>query len=254
MDRVLIVPAAGRGSRLGADGPKALVPVAGQPMLARLLALHRPTVDRAIVVAAPDALPAFERFVGGHGVPVELAVQPSPTGMLDAVLSARSWVAAWRPRRIAVTWCDQVAILPATIARVAARALAADAPALVFPTFVMERPYIHFDRDAGGSIAAVRHRREGDAMPERGESDLGLFDMSLEAYLRDLDEFASTPEPGGRTGERNFLPFIPWLAARRRVETVPGASPIETVGVNTPEELRLVQDHLKKVGSSRPLP
>ena len=248
MDRVLIIAAAGRGSRLGAAGPKALVRVAGQPMLERLLAMHRATVDRVIVVAAPDTLADFELFVAGRDVPVDLAVQHAPTGMLDAVLAARAVVARWRPVRVALTWCDQIALADPTIARVAARARAADAPALVFPTFVMDHPYIHFDRDGGGTIVGVRQRREGDEMPERGESDMGLFDLSLDAYSRDLDQFASGPVPGGQTGERNFLPFIPWLAARRVVETVAGQSPIETVGVNTPEELRAVQDHLSPGG------
>jgi hypothetical protein len=88
-------------------------------------------------------------------------------------------------------------------------------------------------------------------MPGRGESDLGLFDLSFGAYDRDLDHFASGPVPAGRTGERNFLPFIPWLAARQTVETVAGESQIETVGINTPEDLRAVQDHLSPGG--RPL-
>jgi molybdopterin-guanine dinucleotide biosynthesis protein A len=251
MDRVLIVAAAGRGSRLGAAGPKALVRVAGQPMLERLLAMHRATVDRVVVVAAPDTLADFERFVAGSGAPVDLAVQAEPTGMLDAVLAARAVVAAWRPRRVAITWCDQIALADRTIARVAARARSAGAPALVFPTFVMDHPYIHFDRNAAGAIVGVRQRREGDEMPERGESDLGLFDLSFGAYDRDLDHFASGPVPAGRTGERNFLPFIPWLAARQTVETVAGESQIETVGINTPEDLRAVQDHLSPGG--RPL-
>src|SRR5204863_274382 len=61
MDRLLIVPAAGRGSRLGSRAPKALVPVAGVPMLDHLLTMHQATVDRFIVVVAPEAITAFTR-------------------------------------------------------------------------------------------------------------------------------------------------------------------------------------------------
>ena len=60
--RLLIVPAAGLGTRLGADRPKLLVPVAGIPMIDRLLALFAGTVDRAVVVVHPS----FEREVREH--------------------------------------------------------------------------------------------------------------------------------------------------------------------------------------------
>ena len=42
--RVLVLPAAGTGSRLGSSRPKVLHPVAGRPMLAHLAALHRPWI------------------------------------------------------------------------------------------------------------------------------------------------------------------------------------------------------------------
>ena len=43
--RVLIVPAAGRGQRLGSSVPKVLVPVNGRPMLHHLLDLYAPLSD-----------------------------------------------------------------------------------------------------------------------------------------------------------------------------------------------------------------
>lgn len=244
MDRILIVPAAGRGTRLGVRGPKALTPVAGRPMLDHLIAMHRSTVDRLVVVVAPDAREVFEAFAASCGVLTDLAEQTAPTGMLDAIIAAAPAIETHRPRRVAVTWCDQIAVSPATIHRVRDRAVAPDAPALVLPTLAVDRPYIHFERDRAGRITAVRQRREGDAMPERGETDLGLFDLSIDAYLSDLPAFARGAAAARGTGERNFLPFIPWLAARRTVETVPGASPLEAVGINTPADLARVEAHL----------
>src|SRR3954453_7585942 len=110
MDRLLIAPADRRGSRLGSNLPKALVPVAGAPMLDHLLEMHRSTVDGFVVVVAPDALDAFKLFVNARPDAVELAVQDAPTGMLDAIALAAPIIAGRSPRRVAITWCDQIAL------------------------------------------------------------------------------------------------------------------------------------------------
>jgi bifunctional UDP-N-acetylglucosamine pyrophosphorylase / glucosamine-1-phosphate N-acetyltransferase len=245
MDRLLIVPAAGRGSRLGSGAPKALVSVGGRSMIEHLLARHGPFVERLIVIAAPAAVNLFEALAARHSLPIEVAVQENPTGMLDAITAAMPLVSRYEPRRVAVTWCDQIAVTAHTAERLCRRALSSPSTALLFPTLDVDHPYIHFERDQSGMIIGVRHRREGDRMPERGETDMGLFDLSLDAYLRMLPVFASAATSSSGTGERNFLPFIPWLAARAQVETFPGVAAIETVGINTPEELAAVEAHLR---------
>jgi bifunctional N-acetylglucosamine-1-phosphate-uridyltransferase/glucosamine-1-phosphate-acetyltransferase GlmU-like protein len=213
-------------------------------MLDHLFTLHRGSVDRFVIVAAPAAVQAFADFAADGRVPLDVAVQHEPTGMLDAILAAAPFVAKHRPGRVAVTWCDQIALRPPTLGRVRERAFAPGAPDLVLPTITVDTPYIHFDRADDGRIVSVRQRREGDAMPPRGETDMGLFDLSLEAYLEMLPQFATSLAAASGTGERNFLPFIPWLAARGRVETVAGDSPIEAVGINTAEDLLLVEREL----------
>jgi CTP:molybdopterin cytidylyltransferase MocA len=240
-NRVLVVPAAGQGSRLGADRPKALVPVLGRPMLHRLLDLYRPAVGAAVVVASPGARDAIAEGVAGLDLPVTVAVQDAPTGMLDAVLLGCAAAAPAAPSRVWITWCDQVAVLPATVERLAE---AEEGAALTFPVIETSPPYIHVDR-VGGRVTGVRQRREGDAMPDVGESDMGLFSLSAEAVAL-LPAYARAASPGARTGERNFLPFIPWLAARRRVVTIPATDPIEALGINTPDDLRRVEAALAR--------
>jgi len=62
MSRLLVIPAAGLGSRLGASVPKVLVRVAGETMLDRLLALYRGFVDRVVEAARPALAAVWERF------------------------------------------------------------------------------------------------------------------------------------------------------------------------------------------------
>nr|ADC36115.1 hypothetical protein [uncultured bacterium 126] len=85
-------------------------------------------------------------------------------------------------------------------------------------------------------------------MPDRGEGDAGLFSLSRAAYLEDLPAYAATLSLGAVTGERNLLPFIPWLAARRTVATFACTHDLEAVGINTPDELQQVEAFLLQRG------
>lgn len=246
MSRLLIVPAAGRGARLGSPLPKLLVPVNGRPMIDYIFDRYRDVVSGFLLVVSPTARDQVRQHCEERKAAVELLVQESATGMLDAILVPRTRIGATSPDEVWVTWCDQVAVEAATVARLAEAMRPAPRPALVLPTVESDLPYIHFGRDQRGTIIEVRQRREGDAMPPRGEGDIGLFAMSGAAYLNHLPVYATQASLGRETGERNFLPFIPWLAGRERVETVRASSAMEAVGINTPEELAQVARHLAK--------
>lgn len=247
MDRLLIVPAAGLGSRLGGSVPKLLVPVNGRSMIDRVLELHA-AADRAALIVHPSAAESVRaRFGDG----VDIFVQHEPTGMLDAILLARPAVETHRPRRIGITWCDQVAIHPQTIERLFDATTAPADPAIALATCAQPDPYIHFERDAGGRIVRVLQRREGDLMPPVGESDAGLFDLSQSAFLDLLPEYARDVSAGTGTGERNFLPFVPWTAARAPVTTIACLDREESIGVNTPAELERIERYLRDRGDAQ---
>jgi bifunctional UDP-N-acetylglucosamine pyrophosphorylase/glucosamine-1-phosphate N-acetyltransferase len=244
MRRVLIVPAAGTGSRLGSPLPKVLHPVAGRSMLAHLASLYRPWIDRWHLVARPQDREAIAAACAVLDLPADVHVQPAPIGMLDAVLRPLAAVAAAPPDAVWITWCDQVAIRPATLERLAAAQDATPMPAVSLPTCLQAEPYIHLARDAHGRITQVLHRREGDAMPARGETDAGLFSLSASAYVTGLPGYAAEPPTlGARTGERNFLPILAWFETRGGVVAVPCGDD-ETMGVNTPADLAKVEHDL----------
>jgi bifunctional UDP-N-acetylglucosamine pyrophosphorylase/glucosamine-1-phosphate N-acetyltransferase len=251
MDRLLIVPAAGAGTRLGTSVPKLLVPVDGIPMITRVLALYTDLASRAAIVVHPAALPEVRRQLANPPIAVDFVTQEEPTGMLDAILLAAPVVERWQPARVWITWCDQIALLPSTLAKLRAVDESAPAPALALPTCRARDPYVHFVRGSDGRIMKVLHRREGDTMPDEGETDAGLFDLSQQAYSVDLRAYAGRPQIGARTGERNFVPFVAWMAERGTVVTVDCAEPEEAVGINTPDELARIEDHLRARMPSR---
>jgi dolichol-phosphate mannosyltransferase len=114
------------------------------------------------------------------------------------------------------------------------------------PVAFRKNPYIHLERDAASRIVRVLHRREGDTMPDVGESDAGLFSLSREAFLTQLPAYAVSLEKGAGTGERNLLPFLPWISEFGDVVVFPCVEDIESVGINTPEELKAVETELAR--------
>jgi bifunctional N-acetylglucosamine-1-phosphate-uridyltransferase/glucosamine-1-phosphate-acetyltransferase GlmU-like protein len=250
MKRVLVIPAAGAGSRLGARVPKVMVAVAGRPMLLHLFDLYHELVARIVVIVAPAAFDMIRRLLSAVRPDTDLVTQETPSGMLDAILLARASVVREPPDRVWITWCDQVAVHPATLAQLAALEAQDPTVDLIFPTSQRPDPYIHFTRDRAGQISGVLHRREGDAMPETGESDIGLFSLSRTAYEHALADYADTAVTGRSTCERNFLPFIPWLAARGLVRTFPCTEAIEAIGINTPDDLHRVEQAVRERGMS----
>jgi bifunctional UDP-N-acetylglucosamine pyrophosphorylase/glucosamine-1-phosphate N-acetyltransferase len=247
-DTVLIIPAAGAGTRLHSPIPKVLSPVNGKAMVEYLIERYKRAVQRFVLVVHPS----FEADVKNHvakvapSLDVQFATQPKPTGMLDAILLAEDAMKGTHVERIWITWCDQIGVHPHTIETLERVAWERPDAAAVFPTSRQVSPYIHVDRDADGRIAAIRQRREGDEMPDVGESDMGLFSLSGDAYFNLLPEYGRETTQAAGTRERNFLPFLPWLARRGHpVLTFPSTNDLEAIGINTPDDRRRLEDYLR---------
>jgi len=249
-DTVLIIPAAGAGTRLQSPIPKVLSEVNGRPMIDHLLHRYRAVVQSVVLVVHPS----FELDVKRHvreiapWLNVQYASQPEPTGMLDAILLAADGAKRSAAERVWITWCDQIGVHPNTVSMLNRLSHERADAAVIFPTARQELPYIHLDRDDSGRITRIRQRREGDAMPEVGESDMGLFSLSAEAYFNLLPQFGLAATASASTRERNFLPFMPWLAQRgHAVVTFASTNPLEAIGVNTPDDRRQLEAYLREL-------
>src|SRR5580693_3031525 len=81
-----IVPAAGRGSRLGSDRPKILYPVADRLLIEWLLDFLEPNCRRLVFVLSPSGMAEvrteLERLIPGR---YDIVIQQTPLGMGDAV-------------------------------------------------------------------------------------------------------------------------------------------------------------------------
>jgi len=68
LDAGLVIPAAGKGERLGTDVPKAVIELGGVPMVVRTLRLFEPfgLLGRTVVVAPPDFTEAVQTAVSSY--------------------------------------------------------------------------------------------------------------------------------------------------------------------------------------------
>jgi len=137
MSVVALVPAAGRGERLGGSVPKALVPVRGEPLLVHAVrGLHKAGCVDAVVVAAPpaDVVSAREALARAG---VDALVVPGGTSRTQSVRLALAAAAAALetvdPAEPSIVLVHDAAraFTPAEVIRTVVAAVAAGAPAVI---------------------------------------------------------------------------------------------------------------------------
>ncbi len=240
-----MIPAAGRGSRLGSDRPKILYPVAGRLLIEWLLDFLEPNCSRFVFVLSPGGVaevrPELDRLIPGR---YEIVVQEVPRGMGDAVELA---LPAVTTPNVAIVWGDQVALRRSSVDACLRLHDGRLDPALTCPTVFRRDPYIHFDRNVDGRISGLRQAREGDPMPEEGESDTGFFCFETDPLRQLLGEVRKEPGQEGRsTKEFNFLPVIPFAAQCGLEVLSPALMTLEeTVGINCAADAAAVEAFLR---------
>lgn len=87
MKTQLLIPAAGMGRRLGCDEPKALVKMAGIPLLAHTLRRFAGIglLDGAVLVCSPDAMTAFQETLQRHFPAQRMNLVPGGAERQDSV-------------------------------------------------------------------------------------------------------------------------------------------------------------------------
>ena len=242
-----VIPAAGRGTRLGLALPKILAPLNdSQTIWSVLRGKLLDVVDRVHVVLSPEGEPAFRSVVSDDPCNdrISTSVQQMPIGMGDALFGCHEYW-GWADK-VLVIWGDQVFVSPQTLS--AALLLHAQAPKrLVLPVTSLAQPYVEFVFDASGGLAEVRQSREGDVCTAGGWNDVGTFVLSTGELKQAWDNYLLEASPGKKTGEVNFLPFLPFLAAHgwdvcRLVVT----DSREARGVNTNDDLEFFRSLLRQ--------
>ena len=247
-----VVPAAGRGTRLGANTPKVFVPIfpdftIWDAVRSKLLRV----ADSIVLVLSPDGKTHLEenpaQFTPGSFEKTQIALQPVPLGMGDAIFGASDFWSGYDD--LLIVWGDQFNLSLETLTRCLDLHSHSTQRALTLPVVRMEQPYVEYVFDTRGRLTHIRQSREGDACEPGGFSDVGVFLLSGGPALQEeWSRFRADAATGSRTGEINFLPFLVHLSARadwvvNRYET---GDPAEAIGINTPEDLSFARQLLRK--------
>jgi bifunctional UDP-N-acetylglucosamine pyrophosphorylase/glucosamine-1-phosphate N-acetyltransferase len=230
-----VIPAAGRGSRLGTTKPKILAPLnQDQTVWSVLHAKIAPLVDHIHLVLSPEGMREFP-VLPEH---VSHSIQREPIGMGDAIFGARPFWDAFDA--ILIVWGDQVFVSTGTLRRALA-ALILPQRQLVLPLTRMAVPYVEYIFD-GARLTKILQSREGDTTTPGGFSDVGTFLLRTHGLAAAWKDYLSKAERGGKTDEVNFLPFLPFLSMQSwTITPLDVADPIEARGINTPEDLTFFQ-------------
>lgn len=238
-----VVPAAGRGSRLGMkDKPKILLELEGKTLLFRILRLLQDCCQRVVLVVNPHFQSMIqdeaERDFPGL---CAFAVQEQPNGMADAVYHGKKFV---NTVHTLVIWGDQVTFQSKTL-KACMNLHSLEKASLTLPTIQVHRPYINFLRNSSGRIIKVEQAREGQISTGIGEADCGVFLFKTERLFSNIEKLKNNPDCIGRhTGELNLLPMIPYFEEAEGISTVRLENSKEAIGINTPEDVQTVKNIL----------
>jgi len=242
----VIIPAAGRGSRLGYSKPKILYPIAGRTILDRLIDLLQSYCREFNFVLSPNGTEDVSLLVSKRLKNRSRVVfQQEPLGMADAIYRAVPYLAT--PHTL-IIWGDQVAIRSETIRTLLKIHQYSPEAKLSLPIVRRKNPYVHYETDSSGRFVRVLERREGAIMPELGNSDCGLFALNTKDLQRIFQqEIGRNIKYGQGTKEWNFLPMLSQLErGGSSVNALKLLSLEETVGVNDINDVALLEKYFHK--------
>lgn len=239
----VVIPAAGKGTRLGYSKPKILYPIAGKTILDRMIDLLDPFCCQFIFIlsplGAPQVIPFLEQRLSGR---YRVILQPEPNGMADAI--SRAFPGPATPYTL-IIWGDQVAISPQTIREAQKLHQSIPTAQLTLPLVKRENCYVHYVTDNQDRLIGVLEKREGREMPEIGTSDCGVFLCDTNR----LNEIFAEEKKNGitlsqETKEWNFLPLLSkFEVGEGSVNAYQLESLVETVGVNDMKDVALLETY-----------
>ena len=243
-ESVAIVLAAGKGTRMKSDLPKVLVEVCGRPMIEYVLdALKAAGVGRVIVVVGYRHELVRQTLDGREGI--EFVMQTEQLGTGHAVMVTQDQLAGYEGPVVVVT---------------------GDAP--MMRTESVRALLDEFDREPAGCILGTGYKDDPtglgrilrnaedeftDIIEEKDATDQQrkITEINMSYYVFNcFDLFASLKYVRSDNAQGEYyLTDCPGVLVNqeRKVRALPVLKPYESLGINTEEDLAIVEEAMKAV-------
>ena len=244
-EKLAIVLAAGKGTRMKSDLPKVLIPVRGRPMIEYVLdALDRTGIDESLVVVGYRHDDVRRALAGRSRL--KFVEQTEQRGTGHAAMVCRQHLERHDGPVLIVTG-DSPLVQSASLGRLLAE-FERDRPACLLGTAHKADPHGlgRIVRDAAGGFAGIVE--EKDATEEQRR----ITEVNLSCYVFDCRAllFALSKISADNRQNEYYLTDCPGIlkADGRDVRALPILRPCETLSVNTPEELAVVETAMAELG------
>lgn len=239
-DCQIIILAAGKGTRMKTDLPKVLVPLAGKPLISRLLeSVEQAVVHKPHIVIGYGREHVQDALGDGHNY----AIQEEQKGTAHAALQALPEITA---PYVMVLLGDMPLVSPKTIAQIIASHKDSGAPTTL-PTVTVP----HFDdmhanfkqfariiRNEDGDIVAIREFKDTTPQEQALREVNPAFHVFNTDWLRENIERVSNQNA---QNELYLTDMIRLAVERGDVVNTLSIEPKEALGANTPEELQVLE-------------
>lgn len=244
-EKVAVVLAAGKGTRMKTDLPKVLVPICGRPMIEHVLdALETAGVDRIVVVVGYKAELVRETLEGRKNI--TFVEQTEQLGTGHAVMVCREEIAGHHGLLGVFT---------------------GDCPMLQGDT--VKKLFDHFEEaklscllgsikkddptglgrivrdDEGKFVGIVEHKDATEEQLKVNEVNMSYYVFDCQDLLGALDHLKTDNAQG-----EYYITDAPAILASqgKAVDALPVLKPIEALGVNTMDEAAICEKALEEIG------
>ncbi|MFH1712173.1 MAG: NTP transferase domain-containing protein [Patescibacteria group bacterium] len=243
MSTRVIILAAGQGKRMGAEVPKPLVEIAGQPMIEHLLdSIRDSEVDeRPIIVVAPDTVETFNEVCRDRLC--EYAVQEEQLGTGHAVMAAKE--VAQGADNVIVLYGDHPFISAEVIQKLeelhkengVISMITAKVPNFKKDYSVFSR-WGRIVRDDHGHLQQIKEAKDAT------EEELEIREVNPALYMFDAEwlwEHLPELKNKNASGEYYLTDLIAMAIDEGSDVMTASADPFEVIGINTQEELQVAE-------------
>ncbi|MGE5425569.1 MAG: NTP transferase domain-containing protein [Bacillota bacterium] len=241
MKTKIVILAAGKGTRMGSDLPKALVPVSGRPMIAHLAdsVSESGLDDKPVVVVSPGNMEEIKAAMNGYDW--NFVIQEQQLGTGHAVNSARS--AIGEADQVLVLYCDHPFVRSASIKAMGSEPTDS---VLIMPALLNDfegwrHNFFHWGRIVRNNVGGVERIVEfKDASPEEiaiTEVNPGFMCFNKEWLFSNIDKLHDD-----NNAHEFYLTDMVKIAFSQghTVKTIP-VEAHEAMGINSKEELLIAE-------------